>query len=387
LHKDRNLKVRLFRPLVGQEELDSIKETIDIQWLGLGEKVSEFEQLWSGFIGSPFNIAVNSATAALHLSLKAFNFPEGKKVLVPSLTFASTAMVVEYCKLIVEFVDVYEDTLTLDIEDLERKIDTDCVAVIPVHYGGQPVEMDRLMVLAGQHNLKVIEDCAHTQGGSYKGKRLGTWGDVGCFSFEEKKGMTTGDGGMISTGSSEIADKVKPMRWVGIDKDTWRRAKESNQNNAIANHWFYEIRDIGYKYNMNNLAASVGIAQLKKINLINESKNEAIDTYLRLLSGFDSIKTLLPYKTGEGLYYWLFGLRVEDRDGLIVHLNSKNIATGVHFTPLHMQPFWAKSYRARLPVTESIYNDIITLPLFPGLTTTEIEYVVCCIKSYSTNGK
>ncbi len=191
------MNIRLFKPSVGEEELAMLKEVFDRAWLGLGPMVSKFEDEWSGYIGSKMSIGVNSATAALHLALTAFHFPEGKKVLVPAITFTSTANVVLYNRLIPVFVDVDPVTTVMDMEDLHRKIDKDCVAVIPVHNGGYPVPMDELMGIAKTHNLKVIEDCAHCAGGEYKGKKLGTWGHIGCFSFEEKKCMTTGDGGMI----------------------------------------------------------------------------------------------------------------------------------------------------------------------------------------------
>jgi perosamine synthetase len=379
------MKVRLFKPYVNSDELKNIEEIFDLQWLGLGEKVYEFERKWSKYLGSEYNIAVNSATAALHLSLMSFNFPKRKKVLVPSLTFSSTAMVVEYCDLEVVFIDVRDDTLTLDMNDLVNKIDSDCVAVIPVHYGGHPVEMDVLMDIAREHNLKVIEDCAHTQGGDYQGKKLGTWGDIGCFSFEEKKGMTTGDGGMISTNDEKIAEKILPMRWVGIDKDTWRRETTTSDELADAKHWYYEIRDIGYKYNMNNLAASIGLAQLEKIGWINSTKNLAIQQYLEGIAALEWLSPLLPYHLSENSSYWLFGVRTKYRDRLMLHLQKHDVATGVHFTPLHLQPLWRSKKEEKLHVCEKIYGEILTLPLFPGISEQEINYVIKIIKLFKAD--
>jgi len=209
------MNVRLFKPSLGQEELDAVKEVFDISWVGLGGKVTEFEEAWSAYIGCAQTIALNSCTAALHLALAAFRFPEGKKVLVPAMTFASTAMAIAYNRLEPVFVDCDLETFGIDFNDLERKVDKDCVAVMPVHFGGHPVPMDRLMEFAAHHKLKVVEDCAHTQGGEYKGRKLGTWGDFGCFSFEEKKGMTTGDGGALCSNDIDLLDAIRPMRWVG----------------------------------------------------------------------------------------------------------------------------------------------------------------------------
>ena len=191
------MNIRLFKPSLGKEELANIQDAFARGWIGLGPKVTEFEEKWAEFIGCKVAIGLNSATAALDLALRCFGFPEGKKVLLPSLTFASTATAVLYNRLIPVFVDSDPITLGISLEDAEKKWDRDCVAVIPVHYCGHPVPMERLVPWARQKDLKVIEDCAHTAGGEYKGKKLGTWGDIGCFSFEEKKCMTTGDGGMI----------------------------------------------------------------------------------------------------------------------------------------------------------------------------------------------
>jgi len=216
------MNIRLFKPSLGKEELANIQDAFARGWIGLGPKVTEFEEKWAEFIGCKVAIGLNSATAALDLALRCFGFPEGKKVLLPSLTFASTATAVLYNRLIPVFVDSDPITLGISLEDAEKKWDRDCVAVIPVHYCGHPVPMERLVPWARQKDLKVIEDCAHTAGGEYKGKKLGTWGDIGCFSFEEKKCMTTGDGGMICSDDPALLKDVKAMRWVGIDKDNWK---------------------------------------------------------------------------------------------------------------------------------------------------------------------
>ena len=195
LNQNKKFNIRLFRPDLGEEELLSIKDSFENAWIGLGPKVSEFENKWSDYLGCKSSVGVNSATAALHLAVSAFRFPEGKKVLVPSITFASTAFAPVYNNLEPVFVDVDSETISISLDDLEKKYTKDCVAVIPVHFGGHPALMDKILEFANSHNLKIIEDCAHTIGASYKGIKLGLWGDIGCFSFEEKKSMTTGDGG------------------------------------------------------------------------------------------------------------------------------------------------------------------------------------------------
>lgn len=377
------MNIRLFKPSVGKEELENLKEVFDRAWLGLGPMVSRFEKEWTGYIGCKASLGVNSATAALHLALTAYKFPKGKKVLVPAITFTSTSNVVLFNNLEPVFVDVDEETASMDLEDLEKKIDKDCVAVIPVHNGGYPVPMEKLNEIARRNNLKVIEDCAHCAGGEYKGKKLGTWGDIGCFSFEEKKCMTTGDGGMLCSDDEEIIELLKPYRWVGIDKDTWRRveASESKLENE-AMHWFYEIAVLGYKYNMNDVMAAIGLAQYKKLDNFNKKRREIIKKYLDGLKGLDNIQPIFPYEPDSELAYWYFGIRAEKRDELIIHLKNNGIATGVHFYPLPLQPLF-KQYDNGCPVSKKIWKTFITLPSHTDLTDEELEYIIDAIKNFA----
>ena len=375
------MNIRLFKPSIGEEELNNIKSAFDREWLGLGPTVSEFEQKWTEYIGTGMSIGVNSATAALHLALQAFHFPKGKKVLVPSITFTSTANVVLYNDLIPVFVDVERDTASMDLEDMNRKYGDDCVAVIPVHNGGYPVPMDKLMDWANQRDVKVIEDCAHCAGSNYKGKKLGTWGHIGCFSFEEKKLMTTGDGGMICSDNIDLISPLLPYRWVGIDKDTWKRAENFQEGEDVgAKHWHYEINVLGYKYNMNDIAASIGLAQLDKLDKMNGRRGDIIDKYLEGIEDLKTITPIFPYDT-EQYAYWFFGIRAEKRDELIVFLKEKGVATGVHFYPLTLQPLF-REYANNCPVAEGIWKSFITLPSHVDLTVEEVNYVIDVLKEF-----
>ena len=373
------MNIRLFKPSLGAEELNAVKEAFDRSWVGLGPKVNEFEEAWEKFIGCKEAIALNSATAALHLALRVFGFPEGKKVLLPSLTFSATASAVLYNKLIPVFVDSDPVTLGISLEDLERKFDKDCVAVIPVHYAGHPVPMDKLVPWARLKKLKIIEDCAHTAGGEYKGKKLGTWGDIGCFSFEEKKCMTTGDGGMICSNDPSLLKDIRAMRWVGIDKDNWKTAQSYTHANRDAMHWFYEVNILGYKYNMNDLAASIGLVQLGRLPSMNLKRSSIINQYLNGLNGISGIKPLLPFEP-EIYTYQMFGIRTEDRDKLMIYLKSKGIATGCHYTPLSLQPLF-KPYARDCDFIEHEADKFITLPLHVDLTNEEIDFIVDQIRA------
>lgn len=367
------MNIRLFKPSVGQEELDMIRDAFERGWIGLGPRVNEFEEAWAKYIGCQVAIGLNSATAALHIALKVFGFPEGKKVLVPALTFAATATAVLYNRLIPVFVDSDPVTLGMSLEDLDRKYEKDCVAVMPVHYAGHPVPMDKLMPWARERGLKVIEDCAHTAGGEYKGKKLGTWGDIGCFSFEEKKCMTTGDGGMLCSDDPDLVKDVKAYRWVGIDKDNWKTAQSYTGANRDAMHWFYEINLLGYKYNMNDLAASIGLAQLMKLPAMNARRSIIIRQYLNGIAGMDHIKPMLAFEP-EKYFYQMFGIRTENRDEMMIHLKSKGIATGCHYTPLTLQPLF--NNEGSCTYIEEEHKKLITLPLHNDLTNEEITYII-----------
>ncbi len=372
--------VRLFKPSLGEEELENIKDAFERSWIGLGPLVNEFEDEWRLLTGSQVAIAVNSASAALHLALSVFGFTEGKKVLLPALTFASTATAVLHNRLQPVFVDSDPGTLGMDLEDLDRKYDEDCVAIIPVHYTGHPVPMEKLLPWAQERRLKIVEDCAHTAGAKYRGRMLGTWGDIGCFSFEEKKLMTTGDGGMMVSNDPDLMKDVKAMRWVGIDKDNWRTAQSYTTFNQDAMHWFYEINLLGYKYNMNDLAASIGLAQLKKLPSMNLRRSKIVRFYLDRLVGLPGIKPLLPFDP-ENYCYQMFGIRAAYRNELMIHLKSKGIATGCHYTPLSIQPLF-KTWGKNCPYIEAEHERFITLPLHADLTDDEVEYVIDGVKSF-----
>lgn len=374
------MNIRLFKPSLGEKELENVKDVFERSWIGLGPKVNEFEKKWAEFVGAKLAVGVNSATAALHLALRVFKFPKGKKVLVPAMTFSATAAAILYNDLIPVFVDSDYNTLGMSLEDLDKKYNSDCVAVMPVHYSGHPVPMEKLIPWARERELKVIEDCAHTTGSLYKGKKLGTWGDIGCYSFEEKKLMTTGDGGMMVTNQPELFKDVKAMRWVGIDKDNWKTAQSYTDINKDAYHWFYEINELGWKYNMNDLAASIGLAQLERLPDMNKRRSAIIIKYLLGIKNLKSIRPLLPYEPNRYVYQ-MFGVRTEHKDDLILYLKSKGIATGCHYTPLTMQPLF-KPYASPCPIAESMYYKMITLPLHAELTNEEVDYIVDNLKQF-----
>lgn len=370
--------VRLFKPSVGEEELANVREVFDRAWLGLGPMLERFENEWCAYIGMPHSVGVNSCTAALHLALACRRFPRGKKVLVPAITFVSSALCILYSGLTPVFVDVDPVSLSVDLERADGLVDKDCVAIIAVHMGGHPVAMDKLVPWARERNLLVIEDCANCAGGVYAGRKLGTWGDVGCFSFEEKKNMTTGDGGMICLQDAELATELRAWRWVGIDRDTWKRAQLSQGDSAAVQerHWYYEVGIPGLKYNMNDVAAAIGLAQLRKLDSMNARKASLISRYLTGLAGLSLYNPLFPYAL-DGSAYWLFGVRVDPslRDRLGSYLRSHGIGTGVHFMPLPLHPLFRGSLGC-YDTALMVWQELLTLPLHADLTHEEVDYVI-----------
>lgn len=370
------MNVRLFQPSLGIKELNSIRRVFKKSWIGYGEEVQKFENEWKRCFNVKCSIAVNSCTAALHLALLCNNFKKGKKVLVPAITFSATAAAVLYCGLVPVFVDINENDLNINFEDLKKKYSKDCVAVMPVHFGGHPCEMDKIMRWANKKKLIVIEDCAETCGGYYKNKKLGTWGHFGCFSFEEKKMMTTGDGGMIVTNNKKLEKKLKSLSFHGWDKDPLLRHKQRKLKKLKNNknlHWYYEINQLGYKYNMNDLEASIGRVQLKKLSFLNNSRISFLKKYLSNLKLCRNLKPTFPYNLKKSSY-WMFSIRSKKRDKLIEFLQKNKIASSVHLMPLPLHPLY-KKYKANIPRALRIWKELVTLPLHPHLKTKEIQYV------------
>ena len=368
--------IRLFKPSVGNEELNSIRKVFKHSWLGYGAEVREFEKRFSNYIGTKHAIGLNSCTAALHLALAINNFKKNKKVLVPSVTFSATAAAILYNNLKPVFVDVNDKDLNLNIEDLKNKFDKDCVALIAVHFGGHPCEMDKIMSWARKKKIIVIEDCAHTCGGFYKNKKLGNWGDYGCFSFEDKKVITTGDGGMLVTNKTKKLKLLRSLSFHGWDKDPWKRHLKSGGKKS----WYYEIKNLGFKYNMNNLLASIGLVQLKKLNNLNKKRISILKKYLSGLKNCKSIYPAFPYKLNKSCY-WLLTFRTKKRDMLMNFLKKKGISTSVHIMPLPLHPLY-KKFNSKVGHSLKIWKELFSLPFFPDLKKSQIEYVIKAVLEF-----
>lgn len=377
----KNLKVRLSTPSVNSKELNKIKTLFQNSWLGYGPNVEKFENLWSKYFNVRYSIGVNSCTAALHLSLLVNNFKKKKKVLVPAMTFSASAASILYCDLQPVFVDIDPKTLVMSFDDLKKKYTRDCVAVIAVHFNGQPCEMEKIVPWSKKKNMIVIEDCAQTCGGDYKGKKLGTWGDFGCFSFQEIKIMTSGgDGGMITTNRKEFVKDLKTLSYHGWDQDPLVRHKNSLKRNKKIKHWNYSITKLGFKYNMTDLMASIGMVQLKKLNFFNKRRSDIIKKYLKQLKNCKKISPAFPYKFNKSSY-WMFTLKSKYRDQLIDFLKSKKIATTVYIKPLPLHPLY-KNYKSKIPNSLKIWKELVTIPTYPNMTNSQLNYVIKYLKRF-----
>lgn len=381
--------IPIFKPTLGDEELAAIKESFDSHWIGLGPKTKLFEEQFAKYVGAKNAISFNSATAALHVALIASDVKEGDEVLVPAMTFVSSAHVVVSCGAIPILVDVDAETMQMDPKDIEKKITSKTKAIMPVHYGYHPCEMDEIIRIAKMHKLAVVEDAANCAGAEYKGKKIGGLeSDFACFSFEAKKNMTTGDGGMVTTNKEgEIIDKMRRIRWVGMNKDTVKRFAEKNDK-----PWDYDITELGFKYNMNDICASIGIVQLKKLDGMNSKKKEIVDKYNQAFSKEDWLKTPVQ-KSHTNPAYWLYMLRIQkgDRDEFMKHLFKNGVSANTNGKPLHLLSFYEDYYKERgikvdCPIAEREWNKLAVLPLFPTMTDEEINKVIDTVKSFKKTG-
>lgn len=370
--------IPVLQPSIGQEEIDSVAEVMRSGWLGLGPKTEQFEVEFAASVGSRFAAALNSGTAALHLALDILRIGPGDEVIVPSMTFISTVHAVRYVGANPVFADIEDDSLNLSVVDIERKITPRTKAVIVVHMGGHPCDMDAIHALAAQHGIHVIEDAAHACGAAYKGKRIGSISPLTCFSFHAVKNLTSGEGGAITCNAEWMARKIREKRWVGISRDTWMR---SSTEKVYA--WQYYVDEVGFKYHMNDLQAAIGLVQLGKLDRLNGRRREVAERYRSALSDLDWLT--LPIEKDYAHSSWhLYQVRLPDesrRDRLIGHLQEQNIATGVHYYPCHLHPIYIDS-RASVPRTLSVWKQILTLPMHPNLSDADLDRIISRVREF-----
>ena len=366
-------------PDIGEEEIAAVIECLRSGWITTGPKTRQFEQDFAAYLDAEVEtIAVNSATAGLHLALEALGIGAGDEVIVPTLTFTATAEVVRYLGATPVFVDANPDTLSLDLRCVEAAIGPRTRAILPVHYAGLACDMDGVLALAAAYGLKVVEDAAHAFPTLYKGKLVGTLGsDVTVFSFYANKTMTTGEGGMVVTRDAALAAHVRMMRIHGISNDAF--ARHTSRTPA----WFYEVVAAGFKYNLTDLAAAMGSAQLRKIDGFLKRRQYLAARYDNALAG---LPLRLPASgddaSSHAWHLYVVRLTAEasmGRDELIRKLSERGIGASVHFIPLHRQPVWRDSCHlspALFPVAEAAYQSMLSLPLYTKMSDADQQRVI-----------
>lgn len=374
-------RVPFFVPDIGQAEIDSVVEALRSGWITTGPKTKEFERQFAEYVGAPRAIAVNSATAALHLALDAIGVGPGDEVLVPTMTFTATAEVVVHLGAKPVMVDCRPDDFNLDVEQLESRITSRTKAVIPVHYGGQPCDMDAILDVARRHKLAVIEDAAHALPAAYRGRKVGSIGDITCFSFYANKTITTAEGGMITTADEELAERMQIRSLHGMSKDAWKRFTSEGS-------WYYEVVYPGYKYNLTDVASSLGLEQLKRSDEFWRRRQAVALRYNAALA--DVPEMVVPQAAPHVQHAWhLYVIRLHnerlkiDRNRFIQELTAAQIGVSVHYLPLHMHPWYRDTYGYRpddFPVAAGLYDEIISLPVYPRMSDAEVDYVVEQVK-------
>ncbi|MBI2658440.1 DegT/DnrJ/EryC1/StrS family aminotransferase [Candidatus Woesearchaeota archaeon] len=364
--------IPLFKPCSDEEEIRAVAEALKSGWWGLGPKTKEFEEKFAEYIGTKYAVCLNSATAALHLSLKALDLPEGSEVITTPISFISTSFAAHYNNLKPVFADVSRDTLNLDPEDVRRKITPKTKAIMPVHFGGHICDIEELTSIASEHSLAIVEDAAHAAGSEFNGKKAGSFGKFGCFSFHAVKNLATGDGGMVTTNDKKAYERLVRLRWLGIDKSTFSRTLNSNYT------WDYDVRELGFKCHGNDILSSIGIVQLKKLESTNKRRREIFKEYNDALK--DVVETP-SWRKGHISACHNYVAKADDRDSLIAHLNANGISAGVHYKPLYLHSYY-KGLKADCPVSDEVWQKMISLPLFPDLKEKEIRRVISCIKEF-----
>lgn len=367
--------IPVFRPSITEEEINAVANVMRSGWLGLGPVTGEFEDALAKAMDVPYMVALNSGTAALHLALMLLNLEPDDEVIVPTITFVSTAHVVEYCGGKVVFADVEDDTLCLNMDDVRRKITSKTKAVIPVHYGGHPCEMSELQEITANRGITIIEDAAHACGAKYQNQKIGSISPLTCFSFHAVKNLTCGEGGAVSTHNPTWARKLKETRWLGISKDTYSR---SARERVYA--WQYWVNELGYKYHMHDISAAIGLVQLKRLSENNQKRRAIVEKYNKVFSAHSWIETPAEHDNVESSWH-IYHIKVPERDRLVAHLKRHHIAPGVHYYPIHMHPYYA-GLNAQCPIAEEIWKRIISLPMFPDMTDEQVERVTHAVLTF-----
>lgn len=367
------------RQTIDDEDIAAIIEVLRSDWLTTGPKVTEFERAFAGFTQAQEAVAVSNGTAALHAAMYALDIGPGDEVIVPAMTFAATANCIVYQGGIPVFADVAADTLLIDPVDAAAKITPRTRAIITVDYAGQPCDYDALRTLAEQHGLALVADACHALGGSYKGQPVGCLADLSTFSLHPVKPMTTGEGGVVTTNDPELARRMRVFRNHGITTDHRQREQQGS--------WFYEMVDLGYNYRLTDFQCALGLSQLDKLPQWIVRRQTIAQAYDTALADMPAIHPL-TVKSDRLHAYHLYVIRLDlsglaaDRAELFAALRAEGIGVNVHYIPVHLHPFYRQRFGTEAglcPVAEAVYEEIISLPIFPQMSERDVTDVVAAL--------
>jgi dTDP-4-amino-4,6-dideoxygalactose transaminase len=363
-------------PSISDEEIAEVVDSLRSNWITTGPKTKQFESELAAYVGARHVVAVSSCTAALHITLAAHDIGPGDEVIVPTLTFCATANVVVHLGAKPVLVDVTRN-YQADVEAIERAITARTKAIVVVHYGGQACDLSEILALAERRGIPVIEDAAHAIGSEYRGRKIGTHGRAVAFSFYATKNMTTGEGGAIATGDDALAARLRLLSLHGMSRDAWQRYSETGS-------WYYEVVEAGFKYNMTDLQAALGLHQLRRLDGFIQSRQEFARQYREGFAGVPEL--ILPVELPDRNHvYHLFAVRLDlsrlriDRADFIKQLQKARIGASVHFIPLHRHPYYQKTFGygpEQFPCCEELYRGLVSLPLYPRMSQTDVSDVI-----------
>ena len=368
-----DLKIPLSDIDLDQDEIDAVVNVLKSKWLTMGAVTQQFEKELAQYLGMKHAFAVSNGTAALHIACQVLGIGSSDEVIVPSLTFVATANSVLYTGATPIFADITGvDNLNISPDGISEKITPKTKAITVVHYGGYPCDMSRIMQIASEHNLYVIEDAAHAPGAEYNGKKCGTIGDVGCFSFFSNKNMTCGEGGMIVTNDDTLAEKIRTMRSHGMTSLTWDRHR--------GHAYSYDVVELGYNYRIDEIRSALGIVQLSKLEKNNQGRREITEKYVELLKDTEHIS--IPFSDYEGKSsFHIFPILLSEginRYDFMQELRKSGIQTSIHYPPIHLFTYYRERFgykEGMFPKTEYVGRHEITLPLYPMMTDMDVEYI------------
>lgn len=365
------------RQWIDEDDMKAVISVLGGDYLTTGPYISDFEEAMANYVGAKYAVSFSNGTAALHAACFASGISEGDEVITSPLTFAASANCILYQGGNPVFADIDEKTYNIDLNEVEKKITTKTKAIIPVHFTGQPANLDELEVIAKKYNLVIIEDAAHALGATYKGKRIGAHSDMTMFSFHPVKHITTGEGGMITTNNRDYYDKLLQFRSHGITRDPSKLTESHGP-------WYYEMQFLGFNYRLTDIQAALGLSQLKKVNKFIDLRRKYSSMYDEAFKNISSIT--LPFQDKNCLSSWhLYVIRFDlkeltwSRKEIFTAYHEENIGVNVHYIPVHLLPYYQElGYRPGIcPKAEKLYQEIITLPLFPAMTEKDVEDVIC----------